>query len=216
MSLCLLRRSSSIASKFRWSGDLRFRIHSTIPNNPPSAVRMPAIMGDYFLENRDKNSTMRPSVRSGSSPGINAATAATAAKSAVTAPRAPSQSILSSWGMSVSMPLAGCQKPSRRLISSHAVLTTAPDTSATSHRRVLIVWASRSIEVSRPWYSPRLAWDRSSKSRMTDWRVSILATEILTSDRRSLSSATWSVLILFQHLPQSAPIPRRPYLSSVR
>jgi len=216
MSLCLLRRSSSIASKFRWSGDLRFRIHSTIPNNPPSAVRMPAIMGVYLRENLDKKSTIFWSVRSGSSPGINAATAATAAKSAVTAPRAPSQSILSSWGMSVSMPLAGCQKPSRRLISSHAVLTTAPDTSATSHRRVLIVWASRSIEVSRPWYSPRLAWERSSISIITPWRVSILAMLSRTRLNRSASSATWSVLILSQHLPRSAPIPRRPYQSSVR
>ena len=82
---------------------------------------------------------MRPRVRSGSSPGINAATAATAAKSAVTAPRAPSQSILSNWGMIVSMPLAGCQRLNRRLINSQAVLTTAPDINATSHSFVLIV-----------------------------------------------------------------------------
>ena len=150
MSLCLLRRSSSIASKLRWSGDLRFKIHSTIPNNPPSAVKIPAIMDDYFLENRDRNSTMRPSVRSGSSPGMNAATAAIAPRSAVTAPRAPSQSILRSAGMSVSMPLALCQSPIRRLISSHAIEQTAPATNATSHRRVLIVWASRSICVRRP------------------------------------------------------------------
>ncbi len=150
MSLCLLRRSSSIDSKFRWSGDLRFRIHSTIPNNPPSAVRMPAIMGDYFRENLLRKSTMRPRVRSGSSPGIKAATAATAASRAVTAPRAPSQSILSSWGMSCSMPLAGCQRLNRRLISSQAVLTTAPDTSASSHSFVFMVWASRSMLVSRP------------------------------------------------------------------
>ena len=109
MSLCLLRRSSSIASKLRWSGDLRFNIHSTIPNNPPSAVRIPAIMGAYLRENLERKSTIFWSVRSGSSPGINAATAATAPRSAVTAPRAPSQSIFSSWGMSVSMPLAGCQ-----------------------------------------------------------------------------------------------------------
>ena len=150
MSLCLLRRSSSIASKFRWSGDFRFRIQSTIPNNPPSAVKMPAIINNYFLENRDRNSTMRPSVRSGSSPGINAATAATAAKRAVSAPRAPSQSIFNSAGMSVSMSLALCQSPIRRLISSHAIEQTAPATNATSHKRVLIVWASRSICVRRP------------------------------------------------------------------
>ena len=150
MSLCRLRRSSSMASQLRCSGDLRFKNHSTIPIIPPSAVNMPAIMADYFLENRDKNSTIRPSVRSGSSPGINAATAATAASNAVSAPRAPSQSILSSWGMIVSMPLAGCQRLMRRLISSQIVLKTAPDTSATSHSFVLIVWASRSMLVRRP------------------------------------------------------------------
>jgi len=150
MSLCLLRRSSSIASKLRWSGDLRFRIQRTIPNNPPSAVRMPAIMGVYLRENFDKKSTIFWSVRSGSSPGMNAATAATAASSAVSAPRAPSQSILSSWGMSCSMPLAGCQRLNRRLINSQAVLTTAPDTSASSHSFVLIVCASRSMLVRRP------------------------------------------------------------------
>ena len=150
MSLCLLRRSSSIASKLRWSGDLRFRIHRTIPNNPPSAVKMPAIMGVYLRENFDKKSTIFWSVRSGSSPGMNAARAATAPSRAVIAPRAPSQSIFNSAGMSVSMPLALCQNPIRRLISSQAIEQTAPATNATSQRRVLIVWASRSIEVSRP------------------------------------------------------------------
>jgi len=150
MSLCRLRRSSSMASQLRCRGDLRFKNHNTIPIIPPNAVKIPAIMGGYFLENLERKSTIFCRVFSGSSPGMNVATAATAASSAVSAPRAPSQSILSSWGMIVSMPLAGCQKPRRRLISSHAVLTTAPDTSATSHRRVLIVWASRSIDVSRP------------------------------------------------------------------
>jgi hypothetical protein len=34
---------------------------------------------------------------------------------------------------------------------------------------------------------------------------------------RSASSATWSVLMAcFRYLPQSEPIPRRPYRSSVR
>jgi len=109
MSLCLLRRSSSIASKFRCKGDLRFKNQSTIPINPPNAVKIPAIMGGYFFENLDKKSTIFWSVRSGSSPGMNVATAATAASSAVTAPRAPSQSIFNSAGMIVSMPLLGCQ-----------------------------------------------------------------------------------------------------------
>ena len=150
MSLCLLRRSFSIASKLRCNGVLRFKNQSTIPIIPPSAVSMPAIMGGYFFENLDRKSTIFWSVRSGSSPGINVATAATAASRAVTAPRAPSQSILSSWGMIVSMPLAGCQRLNRRLINSQAVLTTAPDTSATSHSFVFMVWASRSMLVRRP------------------------------------------------------------------
>ncbi len=150
MSLCRLRRSSSMASQLRCRGDLRFKNQSTIPVIPPSAVKIPAIIGDYLRLNLDRKSTMRPSVRSGSSPGIKAATAATAASRAVTAPRAPSQSILSSWGMSCSMPLAGCQRLNRRLINSQAVLTTAPDTRATSQSFVLMVWASRSMLVRRP------------------------------------------------------------------
>ena len=109
MSLCLLRRSSSIDSKLRCKGDLRFKNQSTIPIIPPNAVSMPAIICDYFRENLDRKSTIFWSVRSGSSPGINEATAATAAKRAVSAPSAANQSILSSAGMIVSMSLAGCQ-----------------------------------------------------------------------------------------------------------
>jgi len=109
MSLCLLRRSSSIASKLRCRGDLRFKNHSTIPVIPPSAVKIPAIMGGYFLENLERKSTIFCRVFSGSSPGMKAATAATAASRAVSAPSAPSQSTFSSAGMIVSMPLAGCQ-----------------------------------------------------------------------------------------------------------
>jgi hypothetical protein len=139
MSLCLFLRSSSIASKFRCNGVLRFKNQSTIPIIPPNAVKIPAIIDCYLRLNLDKKSTIFCRVRSGSSPGINAATAATAAKRAVSAPRAASQSILSSWGMIVSMPLAGCQRLKRRLINSQAVLTTAPDTSATSHSFVLMV-----------------------------------------------------------------------------
>ena len=150
MSLCRLRRSSSMASQLRCSGDLRFKNHSTIPVIPPSAVKMPAIMGGYFFENLERKSTIFCRVFSGSSPGMNVATAATAASSAVSAPRALSQSIFNSAGMIVSMPLAGCQRLMRRLISSHIVLNTAPDTSATSHSFVLIVWASRSMFVRRP------------------------------------------------------------------
>jgi hypothetical protein len=52
--------------------------------------------------------------------------------------------------MIVSMPLAGCQRLMRRLISSQMVLNTAPETNATSHSFVLIVWASLSMLVRRP------------------------------------------------------------------
>ena len=58
MSLSLFLRSSSIDSKLRCSGDLRFKNQSTIPIIPPSAVSMPAIMGDYFRENLDRKSTI--------------------------------------------------------------------------------------------------------------------------------------------------------------
>jgi len=150
MSLCRLRRSSSMASQLRCSGDLRFKNHSTIPIIPPNAVKIPAIMGGYFFENLERKSTIFCSVFSGSSPGMNEATAAIAARVAVTAPRAPSQSIFSSAGMIVSMPIAGCQRLMRRLISSQIVLNTAPDTSATSHSFVLMLWASRSMLVRRP------------------------------------------------------------------
>lgn len=109
MSLCLLRRSSSIASKFRCKGDLRFKNQSTIPINPPSAVNIPAIIGDYFRENLDKKSTTICRLFSGWSPGINEATAIAAVSKAVTAPITPSQSIFNSAGMIVSMPLSGCQ-----------------------------------------------------------------------------------------------------------
>jgi len=110
MSLCLLRRSSSIASKFRCKGDLRFKNQSTIPIIPPNAVKIPAIMDDYFRENLLRKSTTTCRLFSGWSPGINEATAIAAVSKAVTAPITPSQSILSSWGMIVSMPLVGCQR----------------------------------------------------------------------------------------------------------
>lgn len=109
MSLCLLRRSSSIASKFRCNGDLRFKNHNTIPTIPPNAVKIPAIMGDYFFENRESTSTTACNAFSGWSPGIKEAIAMTAVKRAVIAPSTPSQSTLSKVGMSCSMPLAGCQ-----------------------------------------------------------------------------------------------------------
>jgi len=109
MSLCLFLRSSSIASKLRCNGVLRFKNQSTIPVIPPNAVKIPAIMVGYFFENLERKSTIFCSVFSGSSPGMNEATAAIAARVAVTAPRAPSQSTLSNAGMIVSMPLAGCQ-----------------------------------------------------------------------------------------------------------
>ena len=128
MSLCLLRRSFSIASKFRCNGVLRFKNQSTIPIIPPNAVSMPAIIYDYFRENLDRKSTIFWSVRSGSSPGINEATAATAAKRAVSAPSAANQSILSSAGIIVSMPLAGCQskaEDSDRNVHQAAVMETA-------------------------------------------------------------------------------------------
>jgi hypothetical protein len=168
---------------------------------------MPAIIGDYFRENRESTSTTACNAFSGWSPGIKEAIAITAVRSAVTAPSTPSQSTLSKVGMNCSMPLTGCQKLKRRLINSHTVLTTAPDTSASSHSFVLIVWASRSMLVSRPWYSPRLACERSSKSRITDWRVSILAIDSRTRLNRSESSTTWSVLIgwPFLRLPRSLP-----------
>lgn len=109
MSLCLLRRSFSIASKLRCSGDFLFKNHSTIPIIPPNAVKIPAIMGGYFFENRESTSTTACNAFSGWSPGMKEAIAITAVRSAVIAPSTPSQSTLSKVGMSCSMPLAGCQ-----------------------------------------------------------------------------------------------------------
>ena len=141
MSLCLLRRSSSIASKLRCRGDLRFKNHSTIPVIPPSAVKIPAIMGGYFLENRAKKSTTACKLFSGWSPGIREATAIAATSTAETAPRYDCQ--LFSMLLSMSIPAGGVSKLGqrliRRLINSQMVLNTAPDTNATSHSFVLIV-----------------------------------------------------------------------------
>ena len=141
MSLCLLRRSSSIASKLRCSGDLRFKNHSTIPVIPPSAVKIPAIMGGYFLENLDKKSTTACRLFSGWSPGMREATAIAATSTAETAPRYDCQ--LFSMLLSMSIPAGGVsklgQRLKRRLSSSQIVLNTAPDTSATSHSFVFIV-----------------------------------------------------------------------------
>jgi len=87
MSLCLLRRSSSIASKLRCKGGLRFKNQSTIPIIPPNAVSMPAIMGDYFREKREITSTTACRAFSGWSPGIREATAMAATSTADKAPR---------------------------------------------------------------------------------------------------------------------------------
>jgi len=95
MSLCLFLRSSSIASKFRCNGVLRFKNQSTIPIIPLNAVKIPAIMGGYFFENRESTSTTACNAFSGWSPGMNDAIAMTAVRSAVIAPRTPSQSTLS-------------------------------------------------------------------------------------------------------------------------
>ena len=152
MSLCRLRRSSSMASQLRCRGDLRFKNHNTIPVIPPSAVKIPAIMGDYFLENLLRKSTTACRDFSGWSPGMREATAMAATSTAERAPRYDCQ--LLSMLLSMSMPADEVsklgQKLSRRLISSQIVLNTAPDTSATSHSFVLIVWASRSMLVRRP------------------------------------------------------------------
>ena len=108
MSLCLLRRSSSIASKLRSSGDLRFKNHSTIPVIPPSAVKIPAIIGGYFLENLDKKSTTACRLFSGWSPGMREATAIAATSTAETAPRYDCQ--LFSMLLSMSIPASGVSK----------------------------------------------------------------------------------------------------------
>ena len=45
MSLSLLRRSSSIASKLRCKGDLRFKNQSKIPSKLPTTPTIVAIIG---------------------------------------------------------------------------------------------------------------------------------------------------------------------------
>jgi len=102
MSLCRLRRSSSMASQLRCRGDLRFKNHNTIPVIPPSAVKIPAIMGGYFLENLERKSTIFCRVFSGSSPGMREATAMAATSTAERAPRYDCQ--LLSMLLSMSMP----------------------------------------------------------------------------------------------------------------
>jgi len=102
MSLCRLRRSSSMASQLRCRGDLRFKNHNTIPVIPPSAVKIPAIMGDYFFENRARKSTTACSDFSGWSPGMREATAMAATSTAERAPRYDCQ--LFSMLLSMSMP----------------------------------------------------------------------------------------------------------------
>ena len=102
MSLCRLRRSSSMASQLRCRGDLRFKNQSTIPVIPPSAVKIPAIMDDYFLENLLRKSTTACSDFSGWSPGMREATAMAATSTAERAPRYDCQ--LLSMLLSMSMP----------------------------------------------------------------------------------------------------------------
>ena len=108
MSLCRLRRSSSMASQLRCRGDLRFKNHSTIPVIPPSAVKIPAIIGGYFLENLDKKSTTACRLFSGWSPGMREATAIAATSTAETAPRYDCQ--LFSMLLSMSIPAGGVSK----------------------------------------------------------------------------------------------------------
>ena len=112
MSLCRLRRSSSMASQLRCRGDLRFKNHSTIPVIPPSAVKMPAIMGVYFFENRAKKSTTACRLFSGWSPGMREATAMAATSTAERAPRYDCQ--LLSMLLSMSMPADGVSKLDRQ------------------------------------------------------------------------------------------------------
>ena len=149
MSLSLLRRSSSIDSKLRCSGDLRFKNQSKIPSKLPTTPTIVAIIF-YFRLNLESTSTTACKAFSGWSPGMNDATAITAVRRAVIAPSTPSQSTLIRVGMSCSMPLAGCQRLIRRLINSQIVLNTAPETNATSQSFVLMVCASRSMLVRRP------------------------------------------------------------------
>jgi len=91
-----------MASQLRCSGDLRFKNHSTIPIIPPNAVKIPAIMGDYFLENLLRKSTTACRDFSGWSPGIREATAMAATSTAERAPRYDCQ--LLSMLLSMSMP----------------------------------------------------------------------------------------------------------------
>jgi len=102
MSLCRLRRSSSMASQLRCSGDLRFKNHNTIPVIPPSAVKIPAIISGYFFEKRAKKSTTACRDFSGWSPGMREATAMAATSTAERAPRYDCQ--LFSMLLSMSMP----------------------------------------------------------------------------------------------------------------
>ena len=108
MSLCRLRRSSSMASQLRCRGDLRFKNHNTIPVIPPNAVKIPAIMGGYFLENLDKKSTTACRLFSGWSPGMREATAIAATSTAETAPRYDCQ--LFSRLLSMSITAGGVSK----------------------------------------------------------------------------------------------------------
>jgi len=87
MSLSLFRRSSSIDSKFRWVGVLRFSTYRVIPIRPLTAERIAAIMFRYLREILLMKSTIFCRVASGSSPGNRVATATAAVRRAVTAPR---------------------------------------------------------------------------------------------------------------------------------
>ena len=91
-----------MASQLRCRGDLRFKNHSTIPVIPPNAVKIPAIMGGYFFENRAKKSTTACRDFSGCSPGMREATAMAATSTAERAPRYDCQ--LFSMLLSMSMP----------------------------------------------------------------------------------------------------------------
>ena len=140
MSLCLFLRSSSMASKFRCLGDLRFKIHKTMPHIPLIAVMMAASTVCYLRDNCAIRSTIFCRVCSGSSPGITVATAMAAVSTAVTTPRYCCQ-----WDATfvikevMSIPAGLCQSPILRLISSQPMEQTAPATRATSHSFVLMV-----------------------------------------------------------------------------
>ena len=97
-----------MASQLRCSGLFRFKNQSTIPIIPPSAVKIPAIMGGYFLENLDKKSTTACRLFSGWSPGRREETAIAATSTAETAPRYDCQ--LFSMLFSMSIPAGGVSK----------------------------------------------------------------------------------------------------------